>query len=175
MRSIGKFLLDKKSVLTLYHTKNIYISPIYIATIIFKHMKLTKKTRYGTRLLLDLAQHRDEGAVQMSEISIRQNISVKYLEQIIRPLKKAKFVNSIRGPKGGHMLAKKPEKITLGDIARLFESQAELVDCISEPETCLKSDDCVVRLGWQKATIALYKELDSISIANLLENKIAMT
>jgi len=175
MRSIGKFLLDKKSVLTLYHTKSIYISPIYIATIIFKHMKLTKKTRYGTRLLLDLAQHQDEGAVQMSEISIRQNISVKYLEQIIRPLKKAKFVNSIRGPKGGHMLAKKPEKITLGDIARLFESQAELVDCISEPETCIKSDDCVVRLGWQKATIALYKELDSISIANLLENKIAMT
>jgi len=175
MWSIEKFLLDNTSILTLYHTKFIYISLIYIATIIFRYMKLTKKTRYGTRLLLDLAQHQDEGAVQMSEISIRQNISVKYLEQIIRPLKKAKFVNSIRGPKGGHMLAKKPEKITLGDIARLFESQAELVDCISEPETCIKSDDCVVRLGWQKATIALYKELDSISIANLLENKIAMT
>lgn len=138
-------------------------------------MKLTKKTRYGTRLLLDLAQHRDEGAIQMSEISIRQNISVKYLEQIIRPLKKAKLVKSIRGPKGGHMLAKKPEKITLGDITRLFEGQPELVDCISEPETCPKSDDCVVRLGWQKATIALYKELDSITIANLLENKNSTT
>ena len=134
-------------------------------------MKLTKKTRYGTRLLLDLAQNQDKGAVQMSEISTRQNISVKYLEQIIRPLKKAKLVNSIRGPKGGHMLAKKPEKITLGDITRLFEDQSELVDCISEPETCPKSDDCVVRLGWQKATIALYTDLDSISIANLLENK----
>jgi Rrf2 family protein len=134
-------------------------------------MKLTKKTRYGTRLLLDLAQHQDEGVVQMSEISIRQNISIKYLEQIIRPLKKAKLVKSVRGPKGGHMLAKKPEKITLGAITRLFEGQSELVGCISEPETCSKSDDCVVRLGWQKATIALYKELDSISIANLLENK----
>lgn len=107
----------------------------------------------------------------MGEISNRQNISVKYLEQIIRPLKKAKLVKSIRGPKGGHMLAKKPDKITLGDIARLFEGQPELVDCISEPEKCQKSDDCVVRLGWQKATNALYKELDSISIANLLENK----
>ena len=107
----------------------------------------------------------------MREISNRQNISVKYLEQIIRPLKKAKFVKSFRGPKGGHMLAKKPEKITLGDITRLFEDQSELVGCISEPEMCPKSDDCVVRLGWQKATIALYKELDSISIANLLENK----
>ncbi len=165
-------MLDNTFVITLYHTKIIYISLIYIATIIFRYMKLTKKTRYGARLLLDLAQHQHDGAVQMSEISIRQNISVKYLEQIIRPLKKAKFVTSLRGPKGGHMLAKKPEKITLGDIIRLFEVQTELVDCISEPETCPKSDDCVVRLGWQKATIALYKELDSISIANLLENKI---
>ena len=134
-------------------------------------MKLTKKTRYGTRLLLDLAQHQNEGAVQMSEISIRQNISVKYLEQIIRPLKKAKFVKSTRGPKGGHMLVVKPEKISLGDITRLFEGQPELVDCISDPGACSKSDDCVVRLGWQKATTALYKELDSISLADLLENK----
>ena len=171
MRSIENFLLDKISFLTLYHTKSIYINLIYITTVIFQHMKLTKKTRYGTRLLLDLAQHQHEGAVQMREISIRQNISVKYLEQIIRPLKKANFVKSFRGPKGGHMLAKKPEKITLGDITRLFEDQPELVDCISEPEMCPKSDDCVVRLGWQKATIALYKELDSISIANLLKDK----
>ena len=138
-------------------------------------MKLTKKTRYGTRLLLDLAQHQNEGVVQTSEISIRQNISIKYLEQIIRPLKKAKLVKSVRGPKGGHMLAKKPKKITLGDITRLFEGQSDLVDCISKPETCPKSDDCVVRLAWQKATIALYKELDSISIANLLENKNKVT
>ena len=134
-------------------------------------MKLTTKTRYGTRLLLDLAQHQDKGAVQMSEISIRQNISVKYLEQIIRPLKQAKFVTSIRGPKGGHMLGKRPEEITLGDITRLFEGQTELVDCISKPEKCPKSDDCLVRLGWQKAAQALYRELDSITIADLLENK----
>ena len=134
-------------------------------------MKLTTKTRYGARLLVELAQHQGKGAVKMSEISIRQNISVKYLEQIIRPLKKAKLVKSSRGPKGGHMLAKKPEKITLGDITRLFESQPELVDCISDPEKCSKSDDCLVRMGWQKATQALYRELDSITIANLLEIK----
>ena len=168
-------MLDKIQRLALYHTKIIYINLIYITTTIFRYMKLTKKTRYGTRLLLDLAQYQAGGAVQMSEISIRQNISVKYLEQIIRPLKKAKLVKSIRGPKGGHLLAKNPEKITLGDITRLFEDQSELVDCISEPETCPKSDDCVVRLGWQQATIALYKELDSISIANLLKRKNSIT
>ena len=135
-------------------------------------MKLTTKTRYGVRLLLDLAQHQDKGAVQMSKISIRQNVSVKYLEQLIRPLKKAKFVNSIRGPKGGHMLAKKPKEITLGDITRLFEGQTELVDCISSPEKCPMSDDCLIRPAWQRATQALYRELDSITIADLLENEI---
>ena len=99
-------------------------------------MKLTTKTRYGTRLLIDLAQHQDKGAVQMSEISMRQNISVKYLEQLIRPLKQADLVTSTRGPKGGHMLAKKPEEITLGEITRLFEGQTGLVDCISNSEKC---------------------------------------
>jgi len=121
--------------------------------------------------LLDLAQHQDKGAVQMSKISIRQNVSVKYLEQIIRLLKQAKFVNSIRGPKGGHMLAKRPKEITLGDITRLFEGQTELVDCISNPEKCPMSDDCLIRPAWQKATQALFRELDSITIADLLENE----
>ena len=69
------------------------------------------------------------------------------------------------------MLAKKPDKITLGDITRLFEGQSELVDCIGDPKKCANSDDCLVRQGWQKAAKALYKELDSITIANLLENK----
>jgi Rrf2 family protein len=134
-------------------------------------MKLTTRTRYGTRLLLDLAIHQDKGAVKMSEISIRLNVSVKYLEQLIRPLKKAKFVKSFRGPKGGHMLAKKSEKITLGDITRLFEGQTELVDCISSPEKCHRSDECIVRPAWQRATQALYRELDAITITDLLEKK----
>lgn len=131
-------------------------------------MKLNTKTRYGTRLLLDIAQHQEKGAVQMSEISMRQNISVKYLEQLIRPLKQAKLVNSIRGPKGGHMLAKRPEEITLGEITRLFEGQTELVYCISDPEKCPMFNDCLVRSAWQKATRALYEELDAITLAVLL-------
>ncbi len=134
-------------------------------------MKLTTKTRYGTRLLIDLAQHQDKGAVQMSEISMRQNISVKYLEQLVRPLKQADLVTSTRGPKGGHMLAKKPEEITLGEITRLFEGQTGLVDCINNPGKCSMFDDCVVRHAWKRANKALYDELDSITIANLLANK----
>ncbi len=134
-------------------------------------MKLTTKTRYGTRLILDLALHHGQGSVRMSEISMRQNISVKYLEQLIRPLKQANLVTSTRGPKGGHMLAKKPEEITLGEITRLFEGTTELVNCISDPEKCSMIEDCAVRAAWEKAGKALYDELDSITIADLLANK----
>ncbi|MDX2455093.1 Rrf2 family transcriptional regulator, partial [Desulfosarcina sp.] len=120
-------------------------------------------------ILVDLARHTDQGPVQIGEISKRQDISVKYLEQLIRPLKQASMVTSVRGPKGGHLLAKKPEEISLGQIVRLFEGQSELVECISKPELCGMSDDCQVRLAWKDATRVLYEKLDSTSIADLLD------
>jgi len=116
---------------------------------------------------MDLARHYDQGPVQISAISKRQDISVKYLEQIIRWLKGAKLISSVRGPKGGHMLARRPEEITLGQVVRLFEGQSELVECISHPERCPMSDDCRVRLAWQEANQALFEKLDTTTIADL--------
>jgi Rrf2 family iron-sulfur cluster assembly transcriptional regulator len=131
-------------------------------------MKLSTRSRYGARILVDLARNSDQGPIQIGEISKRQEISVKYLEQLIRPLKKAKLVTSVRGPKGGHLLIEKPENITLGQIVRLFEGQTDLVECVSFPEKCAMSDDCQVRLAWRDATRVLYEKLDSTTIANLL-------
>ena len=131
-------------------------------------MKLSTRSRYGARILVDLARNSDQGPIQIGEISKRQEISVKYLEQLIRPLKKAKLVTSVRGPKGGHLLREKPENITLGQIVRLFEGQTDLVECVSFPEKCAMSDDCQVRLAWRDATRVLYEKLDSTTIANLL-------
>jgi Rrf2 family protein len=131
-------------------------------------LKLSTRSRYGARILVDLARHNGQGPVQIGEISKRQDISVKYLEQLIRPLKQASMVTSVRGPKGGHMLAKDPEDITLGQIVRLFEGQAELVECISNPEQCNMSDDCQVRLAWKDATRVLYEKLDSTTISDLM-------
>ena len=131
-------------------------------------MKLSTRSRYGARILVDLARHNNQGPVQIGEISKRQDISVKYLEQLIRPLKQAKLVESVRGPKGGHMLVKKPEKITLGQIVRLFEGQSDLVECVSNPEKCNQADDCQVRLVWKDATRVLYEKLDSTTIADLM-------
>ena len=135
-------------------------------------MKLSTRSRYGARILVDLARHTDQGPVQIGEISKRQDISVKYLEQLIRPLKQASMVTSVRGPKGGHLLAKKPEEISLGQIVRLFEGQSELVECISNPRLCKMSDECQVRLAWEDATRVLYEKLDSTSIADLLDGNV---
>jgi len=131
-------------------------------------MKLSTRSRYGARILVDLARNSKQGPVQMGEISKRQDISVKYLEQLIRPLKQADLVTSVRGPKGGHLLAIKPEDITLGQIVRLFEGQSELVECISNPEKCSMSADCQVRLAWGDATRVLYENLDNTTIADLM-------
>jgi Rrf2 family transcriptional regulator, iron-sulfur cluster assembly transcription factor len=131
-------------------------------------MKLSTKTRYGTRILIELALKIDQGPVKVSEISSSQKISVKYLEQILRILKQAGIVKSVRGPKGGHMLAKKPDKIYLGQIVRLLEGQTDLVKCVSSPENCTMAAECLVRDAWQDATSVLYKKLDNISIASLI-------
>lgn len=131
-------------------------------------MKLSTRSRYGTRILVDLARNKNKGPVQIGEISKRQDISVKYLEQLIRPLKKANLVSSVRGPKGGHLLAEKPENISLGQVVRLFEGQSDLVECVSSPEKCPMSDDCQVRLAWRDATEVLYNKLDSTSISDLM-------
>ncbi len=132
-------------------------------------MKLSTKTRYGTRVLIELALKINEGAVKVGTISSSQKISVKYLEQILRKLKQAGMVTSVRGPKGGHLLAKEPDQIYLGEIVRLFEGQTDLVNCISSPENCSMAAGCFVRDAWQDATSALYEKLDNVSIASLIE------
>ena len=132
-------------------------------------MKLSTRSRYGTRILVDIATHHAQGPVQIGDISKRQKISVKYLEQLIRPLRKEEIVSSIRGPKGGYILSKKPAEITLGYIVRLFEGQSDLTECISDPEVCPMSVDCRVRLAWKDATDALCEKLDATTIADLID------
>ena len=133
-------------------------------------MKLSTKTRYGTRVLIELALKVNQGAISVNKISLNQNISVKYLEQILRTLRQADIVKSVRGPKGGHLLAKDPDKIYLGQIVRLFEGQTDLVNCVSSPEDCAMAGECLVREAWHDATSVLYKKLDTISIASLVQN-----
>lgn len=134
-------------------------------------MKLSTKTRYGTRILIELALKIDQGAIQVSKIASSQKIPVKYLEQLLRTLKLAGIVKSVRGPKGGHLLVKAPEDISLGQIVRLFEGQTDLVECVSSPDKCDMASECLVRNAWYDATSVLYEKLDGISIADLVSEK----
>ncbi len=131
-------------------------------------MKLSTRSRYGTRILLELARNLDGRPVQVSAISKQQDIPVKYMEQLIRSLKMAGFIKSVRGPKGGHIIAKNPAQITLGDIVRLFEGQTDLVECISLPEKCDMAGSCKARIAWKEATDALYEKLDAITVLDLV-------
>ena len=130
-------------------------------------MKLSTRSRYGTRMLLDIAAHGGNGPVSVSDISGRLGVSVKYLEQLIRPLKKAQYVKSSRGPKGGHQLAKSPEEISVGEIVRLLEGGINLTDCIVESAICPKMSECPTRRVWAEATRAMTGILDSITLAEL--------
>ena len=134
-------------------------------------MKLSTKTRYGTRMILDMAQHYGQGAIQLGEIANRQNISLKYLEQIIRPLKKADYIISFRGAKGGHKLAKPPEKITVGEIVALLEGGDTLINCDKDPEDCERVDTCLTRYVWREAATAMFQRLSSITFAELINLK----
>lgn len=132
-------------------------------------MKLSTRSRYGTRLLLDMAQHYNQGPIQLGEIAKRQNISVKYLEQIIIPLKKAHLIDSVRGPKGGHTLAKPPQEITVAEIVALLEEGVGLVECTEHAEVCGRAGTCPTRLIWREASRAMLDTLKSITLADLAE------
>ena len=132
-------------------------------------MKLSTRSRYGTRMMLDLANHYNEGPVQIGDISKREDISVKYLEQLIIPLKKACLIESVRGPKGGHMLAKPPEEITIGEVVSVLEGGVNLTNCIENPDVCEKTNSCLTRSVWEEATKAMYDKLNATTLAKIIE------
>ena len=132
-------------------------------------MRLSTRSRYGTRLMVDLAQHYDEGPVAIKDIAKRQDISPKYLEQLIIPLKKKKHIKSVRGPKGGHMLARPPEKITVGEIVKTLESETSLVNCIENPESCNRVAFCPTHDVWKKAAEAMFNTLEAVTLLDLVE------
>jgi Rrf2 family protein len=131
-------------------------------------MKLSTRGRYGTRLMVELAKHYGMGPVSMTEISKKQDIPVKYLEQIIIPLKKANLVSSIRGPKGGHMLSRPPDQINVWEVLLLLESKLTFVDCLTNENACENVGTCVVRPLWSKAYEALMKLFKETTLRDLL-------
>ena len=131
-------------------------------------MRLSTRGRYGTRLMVDLAQHYADGPVPLAEIAKRQDLSAKYLEQLIILLKGAALIRSVRGRRGGYMLARKPEEISVGEIVETLEGRLSVVDCVLEPELCYRATECPTRDIWVGMTGMLKQQLFSLSLGDIL-------
>ncbi len=130
-------------------------------------MRLNTKMRYGTRAMLELALHHQEGAVSLSEIAASQEISEKYLELLFASLRSAGLVRSQRGAKGGYVLARPPEQITLREIFDVLESPEPYVHCTLDHTACQRWANCATQQVWAQMYAASMNVLESTTLADL--------
>jgi Rrf2 family protein len=133
-------------------------------------MRLSKKAQYGTRAMLELALNYDEGFISLSNIAREQGISLKYLEHLIRQLKRAGMVMSLRGAAGGYRLVRRPSEIRVGEIIRALDEPMNPVECLDNSELCQRTDQCRARSIWMYLSDAIQRTLDSITLEEILRH-----
>ena len=133
-------------------------------------MKISTKGRYALRLMLDLAMNEAGEPIRLKDVAERQDISDKYLEQIISVLNKAGYVKSTRGAQGGYVLKKAPEEYTVGMILRLTEGSLAPVACVEDEEnTCERCASCATMKLWRKVNDAVNDVVDTVTLKDLVE------
>ena len=130
-------------------------------------LQLSTKVRYAARAMIDLAMNYKGEPIQLNEIACSQNISVKYLEQIMGPLRAKGIVRTQKGSKGGYHLAADPEEITLYDIVESIEGSMAPVSCVDDTSSCDRHDTCVTRQVWARMKDVVSEELKSKTLADL--------
>ena len=134
-------------------------------------MKISTKGRYALRMLYDLALHHEEGYISLKDIAERQNISKKYLEQIVPLLNKTGLLRTNRGNKGGYMLAGKAEEMTVGDVLRATEGSIAPVSCLEfEPNECPRVGECATIFVWEGLYKTMTEYLDSITLQDIIDH-----
>ncbi|MGI5958967.1 MAG: RrF2 family transcriptional regulator [Massiliimalia sp.] len=133
-------------------------------------MKISTKGRYAVRMMLDLALHGEDGYIPLKSVAAHQQISNKYLEQIVIQLNRAGYVKSIRGVQGGYALTKSPKEYTVGDILRAVEGDLAPVACLDckVPQPCSKMDSCATVVVWRKLKQAIDQVVDSYTLQDLI-------
>lgn len=136
-------------------------------------MKISTKGEYGIRAMLELARRYGNGYVQSTDIASVRHIPENYLYQLLITLRKAGLIRSRRGPQGGHMLARSPERITLAEVVVALEGPLEPVTCVQDDvvEDCPFFEQCVVRDVWQRVTDATHKILEETTFAELAQQE----
>ena len=132
-------------------------------------MKLSTRTRYGLRAIIELAENHGKGPLQIKTIAKQQDISAKYLEQLMAVLKSAGLVRSIRGSKGGYVLAKDPNQIKLNDVFNCLEGPVTTVECVENQNYCARVADCSARQVWVQVQNAIKDVLQSITLQDLVD------
>ena len=132
-------------------------------------MKLSTKGRYGTRAMLDIALHKDEGPCVMKDIAKRQDISPKYLDHILSALRRAGLIKNIRGKGGGYVLARPPAAINLKEIIEAVEGSLAPVECVDNPSVCDRNTTCPTIEVWQQVRDAVEGVLAGITLEALVE------
>lgn len=132
-------------------------------------MKLSTRSRYGMRAILELALEHGNAPLQIKSIADRQDISNKYLEQLMAILKASGLIRSVRGPKGGYLLAKSPNEIKLSHVFTSLEGKLATVECIEHPEYCPRCTECVTRQVWAKIQNAILEVLESMTLQDLVD------
>ena len=133
-------------------------------------MKISTKGRYAVRVMLDLAINNTGEYIKVKDIAARQEISEKYLEQIISVLNKAGYVRSVRGAQGGYKIARDPKEYTIGMILRLTEGSLNPVSCLDDDvNECERCDTCETLAVWKYLATAINNVVDGVTIADLVE------
>ena len=134
-------------------------------------IKLSTKGRYGTRLMLNLGLHYNNGneAIILKNISDEEEISIRYLEQIIIPLKIARLVKSIRGAGGGYTLARRPSEIKLDEILQALEGPCCLVECVEDKDYCRRISNCATYDVWKNATNLLKNYFEGLTLQDIID------
>jgi Rrf2 family transcriptional regulator, cysteine metabolism repressor len=132
-------------------------------------MKVNTKVRYGLRAILQIAEGYGKDPVPISAISESQEISGKYLEQVVGTLRKSGLITSRKGVRGGYHLARSPEEINLWEIITALDSHTSLVNCVLEPENCDRSDDCLTRSIWTLLSTRMEEFWSSFKLSDLLK------
>lgn len=136
-------------------------------------MRVSTKGRYALRIMADLAEHDSGEYIRLKDISKRQNITLKYMEQIMPMLIRAGYVKSCRGNNGGYMLAKRPEDYRAGDILRVTEGNFALVPCTGEENhPCGRQEGCSVAAFWEGMNQVILEYVDSVTLADLIKTKV---
>lgn len=132
-------------------------------------LKVSAKTRYGLRILLDIAAHsRDAEPRSMALISHDQQISVKFISRLVIPLRKAGLIRSMRGATGGFRLARSPEDITLLNVIEIMQGPLSILDCLTEKGTCERESFCLARQIWADVNTGFANVLSRVTIAKIL-------